>query len=78
MLKASEILPKLAANKVDHQYHDGYRIGFDGGRHVWYWFLLLRDGTLIFDHSYSTNTGKISKSFNAGQRARRIATILAS
>jgi len=77
MLQANEILPAFGHNNVTHEYSDMV-VGFNSGKHVWHWFTLLSDGTMIFNHSYSQNTGRTKKGYRQGKIAERVALKLAA
>lgn len=78
MLNGNQILPAFGSNNVEHEYSDSNKVGFYSGKHVWHWFYICKDGTMIFDHSYSQNTGRTKKSFNSGLIAERTAKRLAT
>lgn len=47
----------------------GNQIGIRTGKHVWFWFN-DHGGYLMFDHSYSQNTGRIKSGVMTGIRAK--------
>lgn len=47
----------------------GQKIGFKTGKHVWHWFDNL-DGYLLFNHSYSQNTGSSKSGAIRGFRVK--------
>lgn len=74
MLNGNQILPAFGSNNIEHLYCEKVnKVGFYSGKNVWHWFYICKDGTLIFDHSYSQNTGKTKKGFLQSKVAERLA-----
>lgn len=68
-MKLQELIDNLdKINAVDFQELNGF-VGFKLGRknsHTYYWFTVSLSTTECwFDHSYSCNTGKVTKSLRA-------------
>ena len=61
-MKAQELLNNAHAKKatVDLSYENMIGIKFKN-QHTWHWFEIYGNDEVMFDHSYSQNTGKVHR-----------------
>lgn len=71
---AANVLPNVPIEKQSWSSVSKYQtlVGIYSGKHVWYWFQLCFDGSLLFDHAYSQNTGKTFRGWSKAKVGYRL------